>query len=148
MVTKSCQKCGQNRDAITRRKREHYARNRERLLQEKREYSERNRDKIARKDRKYYNTDVGHLRRVFNAMKQRCDNPNNKDFKSYGGRGIKNKFKSSDEFVDYVLLDLCVDPRGLEVDRIDNDGNYEKGNIRFVTRKINNGNRRCSKVAL
>ena len=45
----------------------------------------------------------------------------------------------------YVIDELRVDPRGLQIDRIDNDGHYEKGNIRFVTCVENNNNRCNSK---
>lgn len=96
----------------------------------------------SRSSRKYYSTIRGHLRRMFVGMKQRCTNQKNKRYKDYGGRGIKNKFKSSDKFLDYVINELRVDPRGLQIDRIDNDGNYEPGNIRFVTAKENSNNRR------
>ena len=68
-----------------------------------------------------------------NHMKQRCDNPDNSKFKHYGGRGIECRFESNQEFVDYVINELKVDPRGLEIHRINNDGHYEKGNIEFLT---------------
>ncbi len=85
---------------------------------------------------------MGHLRRVFAAIKHRCNNPSNGAFKNYGGRGIQNKFSSVDEFVDYVVNKLQVDPRELHIDRINNNGHYEKGNIRFVTCKENNNNKK------
>ncbi len=91
---------------------------------------------------RYSNTTVGHLRHVYGDMKQRCTNPKRKDFKHYGGRGIKCLFISSDEFVCYVIEELQVDPCGLTVDRINNNGHYERGNIRFVTHKENCNNRR------
>ena len=93
---------------------------------------------------KYRKTVVGCLRICFVSLKHRCNNPNNRAYKHYGGRGIQNKFKNSDDFVDYVVNELRVDPRGLQIDRIDNDGHYEKGNIRFVTAKVNSNNRRNS----
>jgi len=83
----------------------------------------------------------GHLRQVFGHMKYRCNNPEARNYDCYGGRGIKVLFNSADEFVDYVTNVLQVDPRGLQIDRIDNDGNYEPGNIRFVTCTENNNNK-------
>jgi len=84
----------------------------------------------------------GHLQKVFSAMKRRCEDPNNPGYKWYGARGIKVRFKSSDEFIDYVVNELQTDPRGLTIDRIDNDGNYERNNIRFVTHRENQQNKR------
>ncbi len=95
----------------------------------------------------YRATVNGHLRNIFSSMLQRCNNPDQKAYKNYGGRGIKVCFESADEFVDYVINGLQIDPRKLQIDRIDNDGNYEKGNIRFVTRRENNENKRPYKKA-
>ena len=81
-------------------------------------------------------------------MNQRCNNPEAQNYKYYGGRGIKNKFTSLDEFRDYVMNELRVDPRGLDIDRIDNSGHYEKGNIRFITHKENCQNRNKRKHKL
>ena len=89
----------------------------------------------ARVYRSYFNN---HLQQVYRGICKRCNNPKNKDYKYYGGRGIKCLFKSADEFVDYVI-------NKLQVDRIDNNGHYEEGNIRFVTSKENNNNRRPRK---
>ncbi len=90
---------------------------------------------------RYYGTIDGHLRAVYSNIVQRCCNPHDKDYHNYGGRGIKCMFYSADEFVNYVNFALKVDPRGLQVDRIDNNGNYEAGNIRFVTAGVNISNR-------
>ena len=92
--------------------------------------------------KKYHSTIAGHLYQVFSNIKQRCNNPNNKSYIDYGGRGIKNNFKSLDDFRNYIINELLIDPRGLEIDRIDNNGHYEKGNIRFVTRSENCYNRK------
>ncbi len=94
---------------------------------------------------KYHGTIHGYLHRLFRRMLYRCYDPNYKGYKHYGGRGIKVCFKSADGFIDYVINKLQVDPRGLQIDRIDNDGNYESGNIRFVTCRENLMNRRCTK---
>jgi len=91
--------------------------------------------------RNYHNTIKGHLQRIYYCIKQRTGNPEHPNYKRYGGRGIQCKFVSSQEFVDYVLVELKIDPRNLDIDRINNDGNYEPGNIRFTTHKKNCNNR-------
>lgn len=91
---------------------------------------------------RYNNTIRGHLIKIFAGMKHRCNNPKYLRYKDWGGRGIELKFSSSNEFVNYVMNILKVDPRGLQIDRIDNNGHYEPGNIRFITAKINANNRR------
>lgn len=91
--------------------------------------------------KEYRRTIAGSLRNTFAHMNARCNNPEHIAYHHYGGRGIELNF-SSDEFVNYVMDVLCVDPRGFEVDRIDNNGNYEPGNIRFVTHAENLKNRR------
>lgn len=99
--------------------------------------------KVAQK--KYYNTVNGHLKQVFNDIKQRCNNPKCKAYKNYGARGIQNKFISLSNFRKYIISKLQTDPRSLQIDRIDNNGDYEPGNIRFVTCGKNLANRRNSK---
>jgi len=95
-----------------------------------------------KKSKRYYKTTVGHLTMIYAGMKQRCGNKRAHNYKRYGGRGIKCKFKSRSDFTDYVLKEIYgVVLNGLQVDRIDNDGDYEPGNIRFVTAKENCGNR-------
>lgn len=82
---------------------------------------------------------------VWNSMKQRCFNPNNKAYKNYGGRGItvcaewKTSFQS---FCDYVSALPHFGEKGYTLDRINNDGNYEPGNVKWSTRTEQNNNRR------
>ncbi len=104
-------------------------------------YRRKHADQLRRTDREYYNTTVGHLRHVYSNMNQRCNDPKSSGYKYYGERGIKLLF-TPDQFVDYVVNTLKVDPHGLTIDRIDNDGHYEPGNIRFVTHKKNCQNRK------
>jgi len=93
--------------------------------------------------KKYYGTTRGHLNAVWKSMFRRCHNPKDKDYKYYGGRGIKVKFVSFNEFFDYVVNELKVNPKGLTIDRINNDKHYERGNIRFVSQAVNNQNKRA-----
>lgn len=93
----------------------------------------------------YLNTINGHLRGIYNHIKQRCTNPKNKSYKNYGDRGIELRF-TFDRFLDYIKNDLGYDTyekiKKLWIDRINNNGHYEKGNIRFVTAKVSANNRR------
>lgn len=94
------------------------------------------------KDKEYRETIIGCLHGRFTGIKHRCNNLNNINYKNYGGRGIKCLFENADKFVDYIINELQIDPRGLQIDRIDNNGHYEPGNIRFVTRSENQRNKR------
>ncbi len=108
-------------------------------------YYQRNRQERLKKVKSYYRkqhpTIIGYLRRLFQVIKDRCTNSNHPHYHRYGGRGIKLKFKSPDEFINYVMGALKVDPRKLQIDRINNNGHYEPDNIRFVTAKVNSNNR-------
>lgn len=85
-------------------------------------------------------TDRQRLRSVFSQMQQRCHNPNNDFYQYYGSRGIELRF---DDFESFYLWSFENGyRRGLEIDRIDNDGHYEPSNCRWVTHKENMSNTR------
>ncbi len=72
------------------------------------------------------------------SMKQRCDNPKTPGFERWGGRGITYAAKWA-EFASF-LADMGDRPDGSQLDRINNDGNYEKSNCRWATPKENCNN--------
>ena len=81
--------------------------------------------------------------RIWTGILRRCLNPNFKAYKYYGGRGIKVcehwlKFEN-------FLNDMGHRPPKLQIDRIDNNGNYEPSNCRWVTSAVNNSNRKIKK---
>lgn len=82
------------------------------------------------------------------AMKQRCLNPNSESYKNYGARGITIAGEFKDSFENYAnyLMSLpdCPSsfPSNKDVDRIDNDKGYERGNLRWISKSINTLNQR------
>lgn len=86
------------------------------------------------------------LYNIYNGMKDRCYNKNDKDYYNYGGRTItmcndwKNDFKV---FYDWSMSNGYND--SLSIDRIDVNGNYEPNNCRWVNMKIQQRNRRNNK---
>ena len=76
--------------------------------------------------------------------KVRCTKPSVRNWKHYGGRGIEFRFKSFEEF----YRELGPRPSAKHsLDRFpNNDGHYEKGNVRWATLSEQNSNRR--KLAL
>lgn len=79
---------------------------------------------------------------AWQSMKNRCENPNAQEYRRYGGRGIRvcdEWSNNSEAFIEWALANGWE--RGLSLDRIDNDGDYEPDNCRWVTMKTQGRNR-------
>ncbi len=83
---------------------------------------------------------------AYDDMVKRCTNDKALAYKNYGGRGISvcaEWLKDKTEFFKWALSNGYK--KGLQIDRIDNDGNYSPLNCRYVTPKENNRNRRVTR---
>ena len=79
---------------------------------------------------------------VYCAAKARCTNPNDQAFAYYGGRGIQFRFASFEDFINHI----GPRPEKHQLDRENNDGHYEQGNVRWVTKKANCRNTRRNRL--
>ncbi len=82
------------------------------------------------------------LYQVWWQMKARCDKPNHSAYYWYGARGIRfcDEWRDPEVFILWALANGYE--KGLQIDRRDNNGDYEPSNCRFVTRAENMKNRR------
>lgn len=81
--------------------------------------------------------------RSYTHAKGRCTNPNDKAFSRYGGRGIEFRFTSFEQF----LKEVGPRPTTVHsIERIDNAGHYEAGNVRWATPKEQARNTRRNRV--
>ena len=91
------------------------------------------------------------LHRAWNAMVKRCNDPLTRGYQHYGERGISVCLDWDDgcstgyeEFAAWVLLNIGPKPsRKHSLDRVDPDGDYEPGNIRWATWKEQRANKRA-----
>lgn len=106
---------------------------------------------LKRNSRRKHGLGGSSINRVWNDMKKRCFNQNCKAYINYGGRGITvcQEWQDSFEaFYDHVSQLPHFGEAGYSLDRINNDGNYEPGNVRWATRKDQNNNRRTVRKAV
>lgn len=103
----------------------------------------------ATKRRATHGMSGSRIYRVWAGMVARCTNPSATHYKYYGGRGIdvcREWRESSDVFFAWAHANGYAD--GMEMDRIDSDGDYSPGNCRFISHQENSQlrrNARCTK---
>lgn len=88
---------------------------------------------------------------TWTGMNQRCYDPKLQSYRRYGGRGIKvhPEWRRGERgaflrFIQYIRLMLGERPYGYTLDRIDNNKNYEPGNLKWSTFLEQSNNRRTN----
>lgn len=86
------------------------------------------------------------LYKAWRSMLGRCYLETNPSYPDYGGRGVTVCDKWRESFETFAA-DVGRKPfRGAQLDRIDNDGNYEPGNVRWASAKEQANNRRSNRI--
>ena len=85
--------------------------------------------------------------RIYTNMVVRCTNPNDIEYKNYGGRGIRICDEWVDDFMAFNDWSMANGyKKNLTIDRIDNNGNYEPSNCRWIDMKTQQRNRRSNRL--
>lgn len=84
--------------------------------------------------------------RIWRAMILRCTSPNSQQYVNYGGRGISVCDRWRNSFQDFISDVGWRSSAAHSLDRINNDGNYEPGNVRWATRREQSNNRRANRI--
>lgn len=79
------------------------------------------------------------------SLRDRCGNPNNKEFRNYGGRGIKVCERWLNSFENF-LTDMGKRPPGMSIERDDVNGDYEPNNCRWATAGEQARNKRNNRI--
>lgn len=81
-------------------------------------------------------------------MKARCLNPSNRDYINYGGRGISVCDEWQNDFLAFVEHIGQPPSERHSIDRIDNNKNYEPGNVRWATYHEQRSNTRLTRTII
>lgn len=108
----------------------------------------RNKEQHAAYMRQYYKTHASaHLKARLYHIIRRCTDPSFKGYQNYGGRGIGVCQEWRDDPESFVTWAKASGwEMGLQIDRIDNNGDYTPENCRWTTSQNNNRNRRNNKL--
>lgn len=99
---------------------------------------------VLRKLRTIHGGRYTHKYQVWRHMRARCDDPRHKSYKDYGGRGIK----VCPQWYDFAVFDADTGEfpgKGYSIERINNNGNYEPGNVKWATAQEQLNNQRRNK---
>jgi hypothetical protein len=99
-----------------------------------------------KKDKNYHGLSKHPLYFIWIGVRNRCYTPKSSNYKYYGGRGITVCDDWKYNFIDFYNWSISNGyEKGLQIDRIDNNGNYEPNNCQYIDQAENkrSGKRRC-----
>jgi len=130
----SCKVCvsiyqGNNKEKIAKRMKDYRKNNKEKFIKYEKEYWKNNKEKKGKYNKEYLARFP--WKRTLHEIKQRCGNPKHIGYHRYGGRGIKCLI-TSEELKQIWFRDKAYEMKKPSIDRIDNDGNYNLENCRYI----------------
>lgn len=113
------------------------------LLSGHKQYCEKCQEKL--RESKWRSDD--RLYRTWRHMLDRCENPRDKAYPLYGGKGVKIclEWHELEKFIQWALKNGYDDDK-LTLDRIDVQGNYEPSNCRWITNEKQQSNKRNNSI--
>ena len=121
-----------NKEKLCEYRRNYYRENKRKEQEYAKEYRRKNREEARKYQKEYSKTLRGYAAHLVHWIKSRCTDKRHQSYKNYGAHGIKCLF-TSQELYNWLVAN-SIDPRGLCIHRIDNNGDYTLGNIKFLGR--------------
>ena len=108
-----------------------YNENKSKVLKDQKKYRDKNKETISKRKKKKAKTKHGKIMQILSNINKRCNNPTDKRFHRYGGRGISSDLTYEDLSILWDR-DNAIDMKNPSIDRINVDGNYKFDNCQFL----------------
>lgn len=110
-----------------------------------RKYYLKNKDTIKKQHREYLKTQHGKILYLLQSINKRCYDPNNKDYRWYGSKGIQNNLTYNDLKILWDR-DRFTELKRPSIDRLDSEKDYSLDNCQFIEMSENISKEKIRKV--